>query len=55
MRFLKQSHSAEKPKRETLWAFCNLQKNFKNLKGDLWRQKIEKSRTVPKKFKGGTL
>ena len=42
MRFLKQSHSAEKLERGTLWAFRNfsLLQNIKKLEGGtLWRQK----------------
>ena len=56
MRILKQSHSAEKLKRGDPLGFLKfslLQTIKKFERGTLWRQKIEKSRTVPKKFKGG--
>ena len=61
MTFLKQSHSAEKLEKGDPLGFLKLQfaanANIKKLEGGtLWRQKnSKKSRTVPKKFKGGTL
>ena len=55
MRFLKQSHSAEKLERGTLWAFRNfsLLQNIKKLEGGPFGDKKirKKSCTVPKKLK----
>ena len=58
MKILKQSHSAEKLERGTLWAFWNfrLLQNIKKLEGGtVWRQKkiLKKSRTVPNKNQRG--
>ena len=59
MRFLKQSHCAEKLERGDPLGFLKLQFAAKNQKleggpfGD--KKKFKKSRTVAKKFKGGTL
>ena len=57
MRFLKQSHSAEKLERGDPLGFLKLQFAAKYQKtwGALWRPKkiSKKSRTVPKKIKGG--
>ena len=57
MRFLKQSHSAEKLEMGDNLGFLKLQfaaKYQKTLRGTIWRQKkIEKSHSAEKKFKGG--
>ena len=56
MRILSQSHSAEKLERGDPLSFLKLQfavKYQKTCRGTLWRQQIRKSRTVPKKNKGG--
>ena len=53
MRFLKQSHSAEKLEMGDNLGFLKLQfaaKYQKTLRGTIWRQKNSKSRTVPKKI-----
>ena len=58
MRILKQSHSAEKLKRGDPLGLLKLQfvaKHRKIGRETLWRQKIEKSRRVPKKVKVVTL
>ena len=53
MRFLKQSHSAEKLERGDPLGFLKLQlaaKYQKTWRGTLWRQKKTKSRSAEKKF-----
>ena len=56
MRFLEQSHSAEKLEKGDPLGFLKLQfaaKYQKNLKGDPLATKIRKNGTLVKKFKGG--
>ena len=56
MRILKQSHSAEKHRREDPLKFLKLQfaAKYQKIEGrTLWKQKNQKSRTVPKQMKGG--
>ena len=59
MRILKQSHSAKKLERETLWAFWNfsLLQNIKKLEGGPFGDKKskKKSHSAEKKIKSGTL
>ena len=55
----KKSHNAEKTERVDLWGFSTsiLSQNIKKLKGGPFGENFfpEKSLTMPKKLKGGTL